>query len=306
MNTKQPVTLIISSIVDVNIFHFFALEIHAVWEHIKREQQQRCIVYLQNFQNNGVHYWRKDLLNCIVPTFTSIQEVHDYCEKENLMVNNAPNLTYHGWIIDPWSFVKYTPDPSYLQFADKVKDKLGSSNKVGVYATLVKRTKSRILFDHVTKDLFEHVFIQTCQEKNIPWKVVDFDNLTLQEQAEALADTKVMLSCHGAGNTNVFLLPDNGHLIEINFRKHWYCDPVCDPHFHGNLPSTSKCNGKLTWRPYFHKADYHNLAKFFGKQYTELNSEYTEEYVDRNPINVMRVYIDSKHVMHHVVSHVMT
>lgn len=299
--------LLVSSIVDVNIFHFFALETNAVWkEYIKSVQcnnDETYLLFLQDFVDNGVHHWRKDLLNCILPTFTTIDNLHNYCRKNNVCIMNMSNLSYSGWIIDPWSFVDYQPNNPFLDFAAHVKKSMGiMENTVGKYATLVTRKKSRVLYDNLNKTYFEKYFEEFCTSRSIPYKIVCFDECSLKEQAKALADTKVMVSCHGAGNTNVFLLPDNGHLLEINFRKQWHCDPLCDQHFTGNLTPTCKCNGELTWRPYFHKADYHNLAKFFGKKYTELVMENVEGYIDRNPINVKNVYIDSKYIMQNVLA----
>ncbi len=294
----KEVTLLVSPIVDVNIFHFFALEISAVWDTISKSKHSAdYMLFLQNYEQNGVHSWRKDLLACIVPTFTDIEDINEYCKIHKLFIKDVETVVYTRWVIDPWKFVEYCPEPSYSKFANIIKHSLGLTQCQGVYATLVTRKKSRILLDNCSHKSFEEYFVQFCRENNIPFKVVCFDDMSFNEQAIALSDTKVMLSCHGAGNTNVFLLPQDGHLLEINFRKHWYCDPVCDPHFMGQLSSKCKCDGKLTWRPYFHKADYHNLAKFFGKKYTELEFEFCDEYIDRNPINVKNVYIDSKYIM---------
>ena len=63
------------------------------------------------------------------------------------------------------------------------------------------------------------------------------------------------------------------HIMEFNFRKHWHCDPICDQHFSGQLAYNEKCDGELTFKPYFHKADYHNLARLLNKPYIELEVE---------------------------------
>lgn len=295
------VTLLVSSIVDVNIFHFFALEVNAIWNTLYHKQDVSFVLFLQDYKDNGVHRWRKDLLNCIVPTFVYIEHLQQYCKDNNVFVKCIENVVYNGWIIDPWKFIEYSPNQIYMGLAQSVKTALGVAQTSGKYATLVTRNKSRILYDHKSNIHFENKFAEFCKEQHLPYKIICFDDISLKEQAYALADTKVMVSCHGAGNTNVFLLPDNGHLLEINFRKNWFCDPVCDPHFKGELSSTCKCKGQLTWRPYFHKADYHNLAKFFGKKYTELEMEYVESYIDRNPINVKNVYIDTKYILQHIL-----
>jgi hypothetical protein len=298
----KEVTVLFSNIVDVNIFHFFALEVHAVWETIYNHAETKYIVFLKDYKDNGVHRWRIDLLNSIVPTFHDIEQLQTYCKNNTIFIKHINNLTYQGWVIDPWSFIDYQPSSKFMKLADTVKENMHIPKLPGKYATLVTRTKSRVLYDNTSKINFNQYFAEYCKQKEIPHKIVCFDDISLEQQAIALADTKVMLSCHGAGNTNVFLLPDNGHLMEINFRKHWYCDPVCKEHFEAELPTTCRCNGKLTWRPYFHKADYHNMSKFFGKKYTELELEYVEGFIDSNPINVRNVYIDSKYIMESVMA----
>ena len=284
----------------VNIFHFFALETNAIWKIVCNNPNTQYIAFLQNFENNGVHKWRKDLLTTFLPTFASTEEFQEYCKQNNSYIKSIVNVQYNGWIIDPWTFVKYEPSQESLPFARTVKQSLRIENKLGVYATFVTRRKSRILRDKDTNTLLEPLFEEMCRSYKIPYKVACFDDISFEEQASILADTKVMLSCHGAGNTNVFLLPNNGHLMEINFRKHWFCDPVCDEHFHKHIPYNHKCKGELTWRPYFHKADYHNLSLFFGKKYTELELSYVDGYIDRNPINVREVFVDAKYILEQV------
>jgi hypothetical protein len=292
--------ILISQIKDSNIFHFFSLEINSVWKRI-----QNCndtyLLFLKDYHQNGVHKWRRDLLSCVIPTFTCVNDMKQYCKKNNIKNIQYENINYNEWIINPWQFIDYKPNILFNNFSDVVKNKLMVNNYKGTYATLITRANTRVLYDFKTHILFEENFKQECQNNNIPFKVICFDTISLQEQAEALQDTKVMLSCHGAANTNLFFLPENGHLLEINFRKHWYCDPVCDDHFTNKINYTCKCNGKLTCKPYFHKADYHNLSKFFNKKYTELEFEYSDGFIDRNPINVKNIYVNSRYIMDKVL-----
>lgn len=291
----MAITLLYSSFNDKNIFHFFALEIKAVWDNIANDPSNYAL-FLQNFQmGDPIHEWRFDLLKAILPVHTSQDTVPP-------SVHIVP-LKITAWIVDPWSFVKYKPDNHWLAFAQRVKTSLNTIQVKGTHAVFVSRKKSRILFDAETKKPLETIFKDVCTKGDIPHRIVCFDNATLQEQALALADAKVMLSCHGAGNTNVFFLPENGHLIELNFRRHWYCDPVCDEHYFEKIPYTTKCeHGKLTWRPYFHKADYHNMAHLFNKGYTELDMEYANGFLDRNPINVKHIYVNATKVMSQVLA----
>ncbi len=295
--------VLVSNIKDINIFHFFALEIWVVWDTVCKYKNISFILYLTDYEDNGVHRWRKDLSSAFVPTFTNKENMCKYIHDKKLSVTKVIDLPYHGWMIDAWSFVKYPKSDYWISFADTIKNNLQLPVTLhGTYATFVTRKKSRVLYDVETKTLFETIFRQTCLQHKIPFIVACFDEMTLHEQAVIVSKTKVMLSCHGAGNTNVFFLPSNGHLMEINFRKHWYCDPVCKLHSTGELPYTCKCDGKLTYRPYFHKADYHNLAHLFGKQYTELSIEDGEGFIDNNPINITKLYIDGNYVIKMMLS----
>lgn len=294
-------TLIVSNVKDVNIFHFFALETWVVWDMISNFKETQFVMLLTDYHNNGVHRWRKDLLSALLPTFTSKHDMCQYLSDTKSKVFKIVDLPYQGWIIDAWSFIKYQPSQHYMSFAKNVKQTLQVENVQGICVTLVTRLKSRVLYDNNTNLPFDIIFERTCITHNIPFQIACFDDMTLQEQANVLGKTKVMLSCHGAANTNVFLLPDNGHLMEINFRKYWFCDPVCESHFNGTLPYKCKCDGELTYKPYFHKADYHNLAHLFGKKYTELTMENAEGFLDSNPINVQKVFIDANAIMQKVI-----
>lgn len=287
--------LLVSQYDDVNIFHFFAVEINAVWNYlVSRDKDKDICLYLQKYDaTSSVHRWRLDVLRAIIPTYTNIDEV-SYKQVQILPMTD--------WIVNSWTFITYNSSPNYMALARKVKDHYKTSELTGTHAVFVSRNKSRILYDIHTKRRLEDMFTELCNTLSIPHRVVSFDKSTLEDQARALGDAKVMISCHGAANTNIFLLPDNGHLLEINFRRHWYCDPVCDQHFNGNIGYKTKCNGRLTFRPYFHKADYHNICHLFGKGYTELEVEDASGFLDRNPINVKTIYVDARKVFAELLS----
>lgn len=289
--------LLVSKVKDVNVSHFFSLETWVVWDMITEFLNTKFLLILTEFENDGVHRWRKDLLNTLLPTFTSKDELCQYLLNTTSKVVKVIDLPLRGWMIDAWSFIKYPPSQHYMSFAKHVKDKLNITTSQGTQATLVTRKKSRVLYDVDTKTPFQEIFERECHNNNIPFKVVCFDDMSFQQQAQSLSETKVMLSCHGAANTNVFLLPENGHLMEVSFRKYWHCDPVCPQHFDGTLEYKSKCSGKLTYRPYYHKADYHNFAYLFGKRYTELDIEDAKGFLDANPINVKKVFINANYIM---------
>ena len=107
-----------------------------------------------------------------------------------------------------------------------------------------------------------------------------------------------MISAHGAGCTNLIFTPPDTPLLEISFRKHWYCDPVCDDHFYGRKSINEKCNGTLNHGPHYHKADFHNLCRLIKKPFFEIEAEeYGEGFTARNPIGRKKIYIDGKRVV---------
>lgn len=294
--TDSPgTTLIVSDFAEANIFHFFAREIKAVWEIVRHHDRRSFRVLLLKCDGNGANRWRLGVLRAIVPT------VYRDCQEVREQVERVIRLQPDAWMVDPSTFVEYQPSPVFTALADVVKEHYGAAGIQGTEVVFVVRRNSRILYDHVTRSPLERSIAQILQRSGIPFREVCFDDAGFEEQAHAMARAKVMLSCHGAANTNLFLLPPNGHLMEINFRRFWNCDPVCPAHRSGRLAYRERCDGPLTVRPSFHKADYHNLSGLFGKKYTELGIEDAEGFVDGNPINVMKVFVDAEQVARAVI-----
>ena len=55
------------------------------------------------------------------------------------------------------------------------------------------------------------------------------------------------------------------------------------------------CEGKLTFKPEFHKADYHNLCKLLGKPYREVQCvDYGGGFLNRNPVSRQSLFVDGR------------
>lgn len=283
--------LIISCFDDIdNIFHIFSREIYRIWEVTKGDNNH--IILLKNYHDNNVNKWRFSLLKSIY------QDVYIH-KIDDLKIQNSIeySITIESFpysIVDPWTFRKYNQSDFYSSLAYQIKNQLGITNDTGHNITYIYRTNSRILYDSKSKILLSEVLNEEFEKLNIPFKMASFDQMSLKDQAISLSETKIMLSIHGAANTNLFLLPKESHLFEINFRKYWFCDPVCHHHKNGLIKYKDNCYGKLLYRNYFHKADYHNMSQVFGKKYTELEIEDADTFLDLNPINVKNIYIDSQ------------
>jgi len=280
--------LIVSEFYDTNIFHFFAHEVNVVWKFLVKNPGEH-VLFLKSFNpSNPANVWRLGLLNTLIPTITANPPTD---VKQVRLETGA----WDWMLVDPHRYItKYETCDFYAPLAERIKQSLGVTDAKGEYVLYIKRDASRVLYDHKTKELFENLFTRFCESNGIEYKVASFDGgVSFREQAELMASARAVVSVHGAANTNIFLLPEGGHLIEINFRRFWHCDPVCFDHFSGKLKYRDKCTGKLWWRTHFHKAEYHNLAMLFGKRYTEIDIEDAENFQSCVPICVEKIYVDS-------------
>ena len=268
-----------STFTDINIFHFFSLEINAICKAKPKS------LYLEKYIDDPVNRWRADFIRALGI------EVH------TSYIKCDTTLEVKGWLFDSWTFVQYLPDKNIMQIPKLVKMNLNiSDNPTDI--VFIKRDKSRILYD-LNNNLLDEVLLTKMPHM----KVVNFDNCSFYEQVSILSKARVMISCHGAANTNLIFLPTHAKMIEISFRSHWYCDPICKGHNDGSIDYKTKCNSHgLTYRPYYHKADYHNLAKLCDIEYVEVPLDRAEGYIDDNPINVRKVYVNPQLIIKALIS----
>jgi len=209
----------------------------------------------------------------------------------------------------------------FILLAKQIKSRMGISMGSEKYKVgFIVRKNNRILYDYEAKlkrnkHLFVHdILTDECKKLNIPFKIGNFDNATFEEQAEFLKDVKILIACHGAAFTNLFLLPPGATIFEVSFRKYWYCDPVCVCHSSGECPYKKDCHnrnnnintGRIdpnTGKLIYHKADYYNLSQLFGVGYKEILLEDADGYFknpeekDYNPISLTNLYIDTNQLM---------
>ena len=212
----------------------------------------------------------------------------------------------------------------FLSLASTIKMNLGInefaiSNTNEYKVGFIVRENNRILYDHDEKVkhnknvLVHDLLSKELKKLNIPFKTTRFDNASFEEQAEFLKDVKVLIACHGTAFTNLFLLPKHASIMEVSFRKYWYCDPVCECHYTGECAYKTDCQnrnkvinkynfdekkGKLI----YNKADYYNLSQLFGIGYKEILIEDANGYFNdttnntnelNNPLNLTNIYIDT-------------
>ena len=262
--------ILFSNINENNIFHIFEWDIIRFYS----PNYQKALIYADNIDiNHPTQKWRYFVMN----------KLYKSVEYTNLKAQSR--LLYAGF--ECFEFIKYFPSYPLIDIYQKLRPKL-----YGKYILVVQRNENdRYLYDYHTKLPLQD-YVQTKKFK-LPVKHCNFAQLSPQDQYDACANSAIIIMAHGAGCTNVIFTPKQTPLIEINFRKHWYCDLVCDDHFSGKISINQKCNGKLTCFNHFHKADYHNLCHLINKKYVEMEAiEYGGSFNTRNPISKQKIFID--------------
>jgi len=204
------------------------------------------------------------------------------------------NQTYPGF--DVFNFNSYDVCPHIC----KIYKTITPDNKTNEKYILVNQRNfdDRYLYEYDTKLKLED-FLQLALQ--FPIKICNFNNMEPEEQYQICSNCSLFISAHGAGCTNIIFTQQDTPLIEINFRKHWYCDPVCDDHMNNNINVNQKCDGRLCFVDKFHKADYHNLCRLLGKQYIELEAvEYADGFNNRNPISKKKIFINGDELVNHI------
>ena len=258
-------TIVVSTISDNNIFHIFAFDII---KYYNETSSKAYILYKNIDKNSNVQQWRYFVMNKLYN-----------CEYIDKIDFNQIKL-HNGY--DCWKFIKYKQD-SHIT---KIYKKIISNKKEGKYILLNIRDDQRILYENNSGLKLENFLQENKHRLKVPFMYCNFAKMKPEEQYDICKNACIFISVHGAGCTNLIFTPVNTPLIEINFRKHWYCDPVCDKHYKGEISMNIKCDGKLTYRPYFHKADYHNLCYLLGKGYLEIEViKYDGGFIGKNPIS---------------------
>tara|TARA_A100001015_G_scaffold294076_1_gene371434 strand:- start:9511 stop:10374 length:864 start_codon:yes stop_codon:yes gene_type:complete len=273
---------LISEIKDNNIFHIFFFDIIKYYD----PKYKNVYINSERIENNKkkklCQKWRLFVMKKL---YNNVEYLTDISCTEYNSKNISPTIIYKGYNFA--EFIKYKPHPHLCKIYHKI-----ISNKTLVqdkYILLNQREiDDRYLYDYNTKLKLEDFLFS--QKLKYPLKVCNFSNMTPEEQYEICNNCVIFISAHGAGCTNLIFTPKTAPFTEINFRKHWYCNEVCNDHFNGKISINEKCNG---FKPYFHKADYHNLCYLIGKKYLEIEAiEYGEGFNNRNPISKKKIYID--------------
>ena len=274
--------------VSPNIFHVFAFEINRVFQLIIEGIESDWAVLIQP---SHCSIWRGFVLSGLAPVFCNTSEI----DRDYVLVQ-LPPLDFGSWLVDPHQFLCYRSSSIYRAMVRQILIRHGCFSVPDqlIDVVFVKRLSSRILLDSVSMKPIEFLLDKACRDSGLSLRVASFEEMTPLKQVALMRQTRLLVGVHGAGLTNLVFLQDFATVLEVDFRKYWSCDPVCQDHFSGCIPFKYKC--KHAW-PY-HKADFYNLSGLFGKNYDSLSVDGVTGRKDVNPINVTNVLIDGKELIH--------
>jgi len=272
----------VSRIPDNNIFHI----LYDLYMYYDASYSDIYIYYDEQSKNIDINHpcqnWRKFILEAVFQCkvkYTNQLSVYNYPKRN-------PFQHTH--------YIKYDKDNVFVEMLKHIIP----TSDCGKYILLNQRKENnRYMYDTIT-GLPIHIFLEQNQNKfPIPFRFCCFDDMTPEEQYHICSEAALFISAHGAACTNMIFTPSSASLIEINFRKDWYCDPVCDQHFHNKISFDTRCNGTLL-HPGYHKADFHNLSHLLGKKYYEITPDrYTGQFRDRNPISKENIHINGQYLV---------
>jgi hypothetical protein len=282
----RKICMLRSNMNDKNIFHFLVFEIHAVIEFVAKNDRVDYVIILNHYDpSQSAHRWRKQVLEGLGIAVYAANDPVPLTVIDRIIMDIP--LRIQGTMIKSFEYVDYAPNSAIRAAAEKIKKFYGVPCDVEPEGVLlIQRKKTRALVD----------ISGGCPlEGDARARCVYFEDMTFREQIEAISSAKWIIAAHGAAETNIMFAHPSATLIEVNMRPHWYCDPVCNEHYSGKLRIDQKCKGKLNTWPTYHKADYHNLAKYCGINYKEVSPVgYDGRFVDRNPISKERIIVDAR------------
>jgi hypothetical protein len=177
-------------------------------------------IFLNNNNNKNIliNYYNKNFKSDNINVKTN--DVNTY----NITIANLNNIIFINFnTMAITDYILCKINHKEISLSNKIKKQLNlkiNNNKLKV--GFIYRNNNRILYDYESKEKYnKNILVHTilnkeCKKINIPFESISFDNATFEEQAEFLKDVKILISCHGATLTNLFLLPKNAIIFDIS------------------------------------------------------------------------------------------
>ena len=275
-----------------NIFHVLNEDIFNM-KNIKNISSSTLYIINDNIDiNSTIQKWRKIILNSLFRKIIYLSKNElDNLNIKHIVISGEHNFKWHEFIV-------FDQDLLYIDMINKIKENQNIQSNKGIYILLNQRNiDNRYLYESNTKITLENYLIKNLEFNKLPIVICNFNKLSPVDQIKMCSMAKIFISVHGADLTNLIYTPADCHIIEISFRKYWYCDNLCDDHFTGKIKFSEKCNGKLNFLPYYHQACYHNLSYLTNHKYTELSADDYEGAYSKNPICKKKIYVDGNELI---------
>lgn len=194
-------------------------------------------------------------------------------------------LKIHFQWFECWNPTNYKENKNMIKFIDKLKSLMNIKCELN-HVKFINRKYTRQVYDSITYEPIEKELIKYGIQ------CAYFEDLRPRDQIDFVKDARILISPHGAGLTNMIFTHTDCIICEINLRKHWFCNPICERHKTGELRIDEDCGQG----PEFSKYDYINMCKLLGKQYHELTPD---KYTDQSHEHMLsrNFVVDSKQLV---------
>jgi hypothetical protein len=299
--------LVVSRFKDNNINHFLTLEIHAILREVAKIKKDEFVGLLLTWNDETVipARWRLAFFQRLFPDKVFLRKEDVPWSK----VVNAIEPPPYSWnshiqgscsrpIVDPFSFetppIPVKDKELFRLMIGTVMQNAGISytTETPIILFIVRRNNNRALLDSDTNRPLEDVFrenLAPCDAKRLV--VTSFESMTFDEQVSLVARADTIVGAHGGALTNIVFARPGTDVFEISLRRIWMCQPMCERHAKGILTDETPCSPDKP-APYYHKADYRNLAKAFGLNYHEVVTDRGGSYfTNGNQLSVGHLYL---------------
>jgi len=184
-------------------------------------------------------------------TYSKVIHVHGWIPDAQAMFRSA-SLGFQYPLWDSFKFELYRQTSSFgIIYANAIHQ----GNAINIHQQrrddegkilIVQRKNSRRIVGSTT-GTFAEVVDAMCK-LNLPVDVVEFESLSPQEQIDVAGQSTILVGAHGAGLSHAMFVQEGGAVVEILMRQNFD---------HGSD---------------YHKADFANLVRFYGKKYVYYDS----------------------------------
>lgn len=270
--------LYIDTNTDKNIWHIFMMELLEIGRLMQKNISIEHLLLTNFDESSNVDKWRTYVLQYLVKNIYVSENLKNKHSIVTILprytINYQPEiLKIHYQWFDCWNSINYKEHKDNIIFIDKLKALMNIKCELK-HIKFINRKHTRQVFDSVTYEPIEKELIKHGIQS------VYFEDLHPRDQIDFVKDARILISPHGSGLTNMIFTHNDCIICELNLRKHWFCNPICENHKTGKIKIDEDCRRG----PVFSKYDFINMCKLLGKRHIELTPE---KYTDKSYKNIL-------------------